>query len=176
MDDDSLKRIVDYYETERSAMNYPKCPSCGNELLDRTDQCPFCGSDLSRRSLRSSDSSTNHLKKIIILVTAMMVISGAAFTFFFAMNSKRTGAGEEKAPEQLITQDLYTQQCLENMHGILDAEDEYMVQNGRFADNIDELHQFDNALDLVCPESGLPYSIESTSESVQVICSIHGEI
>jgi hypothetical protein len=157
-------------------MNYPKCSSCGNELLDRTDQCPFCGSDLSRRSLRSSNFSTNHIRKIIVLVSVMMAISGVAFTFFFAINNKRNSAGAEKASEQLITQNSYTQQCLENMHGILDAEDEYMVQNGRFADNIDELHQLDSALDLICPESGLPFSIVGTKESVQVICSIHGEV
>ncbi len=109
-------------------------------------------------------------------VSVMMAISGVAFTFFFAINNKRNSAGAEKASEQLITQNSYTQQCLENMHGILDAEDEYMVQNGRFADNIDELHQLDSALDLVCPESGLPYSIVGTKESVQVICSVHGEV
>ncbi len=157
-------------------MNYPKCPSCGHELLDRTDQCPFCGSDLSRRSLRSAGAQSNHLRKIIVLVSVMMAISGAAFTFFFAMSGKSTNYGTDKSPEQVIPQDTHAEHCFENMYRILDAEDEYMDQNGRYADNIDELHQFDSALDLVCPQSGLPYSIVNTKQSVQVICSVHGEI
>ncbi len=157
-------------------MNYPKCPSCGHELLDRTDQCPFCGSDLSRRSLRSAGAQSNHLRKIIVLVAVMMAISGAAFTFFFAMNGRENAAGKEKISEQVIPSEANAQQCFENMYRILDAEDEYMDQNGRYADNIDELHQFDSALDLVCPESGMPYSIINTKQSVQVICPVHGEI
>ncbi len=157
-------------------MNYPKCPSCGHELLDRTDQCPFCGSDLSRRSHRSAGAQANHLRKIIVLVSVMMAISVAAFTFFFAMNSKRDAADTEKIHEQVIPQDTNSEHCFENMYRILDAEDDYMDQNGRYADNIDELHQFDSALNLVCPQSGLPYSIINTKQSVQVICSVHGEI
>ena len=157
-------------------MNYPKCPSCGHELLDRTDQCPFCGNDLSRRSLRSVGVSTNHRAKIIVLVAVMMLISVGGFTFFLAMRSEETAAVTEKISPQLIPQDTNAHQCLENMYRILDAEEEYMDQNGRYADNIDELHQFDSALDLVCPESGLPYSIVNTKQSVQVICSVHGEI
>jgi len=157
-------------------MNYPKCPSCGHELLDRTDQCPFCGNDLSRRSLRSTGASPNHLRKIILLVSVMMAISGAAFTFFFAINGKRNAADTEKIPEQVIPQDTNAEHCFDNMYRILDAEDEYLDQNGRYADNIDELHQFDSSLDLVCPQSDLPYSIVNTKQSVQVICSVHGEI
>jgi hypothetical protein len=106
----------------------------------------------------------------------MMAIAGAAFTFFFAMNSKSTSTGTEKIYEQVIPQDTNAQHCFENMYRILDAEDEYLDQNGRYADNIDELHQFDSTLNLVCPESGLPYSIVTTKQSVQVICSVHGEI
>lgn len=157
-------------------MNYPKCPSCGHELLDRTDQCPFCGSDLSRRSLRSSGASTGHLRKIIIAVAVLMVISGAGLAIFIAMSSKETHAGTEKISQQVIPSEANEQQCFENMYRILDAEDEYMDQNGRFADNIDELHLFDSTLDLVCPESGMPYSIINTKKSVQVICPVHGEI
>ncbi|MCK5115459.1 MAG: zinc ribbon domain-containing protein [Candidatus Aegiribacteria sp.] len=161
---------------EKPVMNYPKCPSCGNELLDRTDQCPFCGSDLSRRSLRSAGAQTNHIRKIIVLVSVMMAISGIAFTFFFAINAKRNTTGTEKMPEQVIPQDANAEHCFENMYRILDTEDDYMDQNGRYADNIDELHQFDSALDLVCPQGGLPYSIINTKQSVQVICSVHGEV
>ncbi len=157
-------------------MNYPKCPSCGNELLDRTDQCPFCGNDLSRRSLRSPGMQANHLRKIIVLVSVMMAISGAAFTFFFAINGKRNAADTEKIPEQVIPQDTNAEHCFENMYRILDAEDEYLDRNGRYADNIDELQQFDITLELECPQSGLPYSIVNTKQSVQVICSVHGEI
>lgn len=154
-------------------MNYPKCPSCGHELLDRTDKCPFCGNDLSRRSAGVSKS---HLSKIIVLVSVMMAISVTAFTFYFAINGKRNAATTEKIPEQIIPHDTNAEHCFDNMYRILDAEDEYLDQNGHYADNIDELHQFDSALDLVCPQSGLPYSIVNTKQSVQVICSVHGEI
>ncbi len=157
-------------------MNYPKCPSCGHELLDRTDQCPFCGNDLSRRILRSPGAQAHNLRKIILLVAVMMAISGAVFTFFFAMNGRSTAAGTGKASEQVIPQDTNAEHCFENMYRILDAEDEYLDQNGRYADNIDELNQFDSTLDLVCPQSGLPYSIVNMKHSVQVICSVHGEI
>ena len=157
-------------------MNYPKCPSCGNELLDRTDQCPFCGGDLSRRSLISGGVSMNHKSKIIILVSVMMAISGAVMTFSMAMRNDKAAVTSEKVSEQVINQDTNAQQCFENMYRILDAQDEYMDQNGHFADNIDQLHQFDSALDLVCPENGLPYSIINTKQSVQVLCSVHGEV
>jgi len=106
----------------------------------------------------------------------MLLISGAAFTYFMAMWSDKTAPVTEKISEQPIPQDTNAQQCFENMYRILDAENEYMAQNGRFADNINELIQFDNTLDTVCPESGLPYSIINTKHSVQVRCSVHGEI
>ncbi len=161
---------------EIPVMNYPKCPACGHELLDRTDQCPFCGNDLSRRLLRSSGAQTNHLRKIISLVAVMMAISGAAFTYFFAMNSRSATAGTGKVSEQVMPQDANAEHCFENMNRILDAEDEYLDQNGRYTDNIDELHRFDSTLNPVCPGSGLPYTIINTKQSIQVICSVHGEI
>ena len=157
-------------------MNYPKCPSCGHELLDRTDQCPFCGNDLSRLSLRSVGVSTNSRVKIIILVALMMTISGIGFTFYLMMRSEKIAALTEKVAEQVIPQDTNAERCFENMYRILDAEDEFMDQNGRYTDNTDELSQFDSSLDLVCPQSGLPYSIINTKQSIQVICSVHGEI
>ncbi|MCK4807806.1 MAG: zinc-ribbon domain-containing protein [Candidatus Aegiribacteria sp.] len=157
-------------------MEYPRCPSCGYELYDRTDQCPFCGSALPRRSLQSIGVSTNHRTKIIALVAVVILISGAVFTYYLAMWSEKTAAVTEKISEQHGLSETNERHCVENMYRILDAENEYFAQNGCYMDNIDELARFDSTLNLVCPENGESYRIHITKQSVAVLCSIHGEI
>jgi predicted RNA-binding Zn-ribbon protein involved in translation (DUF1610 family) len=166
----------DYHETEKSVMKYPRCPSCGYELYDRTDQCPFCGSTLPRRSLQSIGVSTNRLKKIIALVAVVMLISGVAFTYYLVMWNKKTAVVTEKISEQHGLSETNERNCVENMYRILDAENEYFAQNGCYTDNIDELAQFNSTLNLVCPESGESYRIQISKQSVTILCSIHGEI
>lgn len=159
-------------------MKYPKCPSCGYELYDSTDQCPFCGTDLPRRSILPSSTgfSSGHRAKLIVVISIILAVAGGAFTYYLAMWNEKASVVTEKISEQFMPQDTNAQQCIENMYRILDAENEYMSQNGRFADNIDELAQFDSTLNIVCPESGLSYTIINTKQSVQVRCSVHGEI
>ncbi|MEN8209314.1 MAG: hypothetical protein ABFR50_08685 [Candidatus Fermentibacteria bacterium] len=157
-------------------MNYPECPSCGNELFDKTDQCPFCGTDLPRRVFHPAAMSKKPQLKLAILIGAMMLITGAVSIFIFIMRSDIAASGKEKTIEEVIPQDTDAQHCLENMYRILDAEDDYLDQNGHYTDNIDELHRFDSALDILCPETGQPYSIMDMKHSVEVICSVHGDI
>ncbi len=159
-------------------MKYPKCPSCGYELYDKTDQCPFCGSDLPRRSVSSpsTGSSSGYRVKLIVVLSLVLAVAGGVFTFFMAMRSEEASKISVEISEQHGFSETNERHCVENMYRILDAENEYMTQNGRFADNIVELAEFDSTLNLVCPESGLPYSIINTKQSIQVRCSVHGEI
>jgi ribosomal protein S27E len=154
----------------------PKCPSCGNELFEKTDSCPFCGEVLPRLSILShSGSAKNQQMKIVVLISASLVIMGAAGAVFFAMQDEKGDSSSQQIPERQDSRLNPLQQCRGSMNRILDTEDEYMARYGSYTDDIEALIELDPSLDTACPACGEQYTIALTKHGLEVSCPVHGE-
>jgi len=153
------------------------CPNCEHEIFDDNDQCPFCGAALPRRSIFSSSSGPaagTHVRKIILAGLVALLMIGATSTFMLMGRADKARAQE--GYDQRDYMHTAAEECRENMHSILSAEDDYLAEYGRYAEDFEELEEYDPSLVLLCPENGEHYNLSVSKQGVQLNCPVHGAI
>ncbi len=120
----------------------------------------------------ASGGARKNARAALVVASLVLMLAGGLFSYLVAERDVEVVRSE--ATSETGQTSGSSRVCERNMTVVLDAQEEFMVTNGRYASDATELLDSRSELELSCPMSDKPYEMTIQGDVIRLVCPSHG--